>query len=116
MARLAELLARQGAGAGGPQDLRIDSLLTTSAATVALVEEIENAGPFGAAAPAPRFAFANVAVSARRIGDSHLKLTLSDGTGPGAGCHRLRCLRRPAWPGAGERRATAAFTWRASWS
>jgi single-stranded-DNA-specific exonuclease len=83
MARLGELLARQDAHAVDPHDLRIDSLLTTSAATIALVEEIENAGPFGAAAPAPRFAFANVAVSARRIGDGHLKLTLSDGTGPG---------------------------------
>ena len=82
MTRLGELLARQGAGAGGPQDLRIDSLLAPAAATVALVEEIENAGPFGAAAPAPRFAFANVAVSARRIGDSHLKLSISDGAGP----------------------------------
>ncbi len=82
MTRLAELLARQGAGDGGPRDLRIDSLLTTTAATLALVEEIENAGPFGAAAPAPRFAFANVAVSARRIGESHLKLSLSDGAGP----------------------------------
>ena len=81
MARLADLLARQGAGAGGPHDLRIDSLLTTSAATVALIEQIEDAGPFGAAAPAPRFAFANVAVSARRIGEAHLKLALSDGTG-----------------------------------
>lgn len=82
MVRLAELLARQGAGAIGPRDLRIDSLLTTTAATVALVEEIENAGPFGAAAPAPRFAFANAAVSARRIGESHLKLTVNDGSGP----------------------------------
>ena len=82
MERLAELLARQGAGATGPQDLRIDSLMAPSAATVALLEEIENAGPFGAAAPAPRFAFANVALSTRRVGDSHLKLTLSDGAGP----------------------------------
>jgi single-stranded-DNA-specific exonuclease len=83
MARLSDLLARQGAGAVGPRDLRVDGLLTTGAATVALVEELENAGPFGAAAPAPRFAFARVSVSARRIGDSHLKLNLSDGLGPG---------------------------------
>lgn len=82
MARLSDLLARQGSGAGGPQDLRIDSLLSTSAATVAFVDEIENAGPFGAAAPAPRFAFANALVSARRIGESHLKLSVSEGTGP----------------------------------
>lgn len=82
MARLSDLLARQGAGAEGPQDLRIDGLLATSAATVALVEQIETAGPFGAAAPAPRFAFANAQVSARRIGESHLKLSISDGAGP----------------------------------
>ena len=82
MDRLSELLARQGAVTSGPQGLRIDSLLSTGAATVALVEEIESAGPFGAAAPAPRFAFANAQVSGRRIGDSHLKLTVSDGSGP----------------------------------
>ncbi|WP_374374947.1 single-stranded-DNA-specific exonuclease RecJ [Tabrizicola sp.] len=82
MERLADLLARQGSGAQGPQDLRIYGLLATSAATVALVEQVETAGPFGQAAPAPRFAFANAQVSARRIGDSHLKLTVSDGSGP----------------------------------
>jgi single-stranded-DNA-specific exonuclease len=82
MARLSDLLARQGAGAAGPQDLRIDGLLATGAATVALVEQIEAAGPFGAAAPAPRFAFADAMVTGRRIGDSHLKLSLSDGSGP----------------------------------
>jgi single-stranded-DNA-specific exonuclease len=82
MERLADLLARQGAGSTGPQDLRIDALLATSAATVALVEDVENAGPFGASAPAPRFAFANAMVTGRRIGDSHLKLSVSDGSGP----------------------------------
>ena len=82
MDRLADLLAKQGSGSEGPANLRIDSLLMTSAATLQLVEQIEAAGPFGAAAPAPRFAFANAAVSARRIGDTHLKLTLSDGSGP----------------------------------
>lgn len=82
MARLSDLLARQGAGSTGPLDLRIDGLLATGAATVALVEEIENAGPFGASAPAPRFAFANAQVSGRRIGDSHLKLSINDGSGP----------------------------------
>lgn len=82
MARLTDLLARQGAAAGGPRDLRIDSLLTTAAATVALIEQIEDAGPFGASAPAPRFAFANVSVNPRRMGDNHLKLSISDGSGP----------------------------------
>ena len=82
MARLAELLEKQGAGAGGPQDLRLDSLLSPAAATPDLIEQIEAAGPFGQSAPAPRFAFAAQTVVARRIGENHLKLTFGE---PGAG-------------------------------
>jgi single-stranded-DNA-specific exonuclease len=82
MARLGDLLARQGAGRGGAADLRLDGLLMTGAATAQLVEQIEAAGPFGASAPAPRFAFADQAVTARRVGETHLRLTLSDGMGP----------------------------------
>jgi len=81
MARLSDLLARQGAGAEGPRELHVDSLLTPMAATPALIEQIEAAGPFGAQAPAPRFAFADVAINARRIGEAHLRLNLDDGTG-----------------------------------
>ncbi len=78
MARLGELLARQGAGEAGPADLRLDGLLMPSAATMQLVEQIDQAGPFGASAPAPRFAFADQAVSARRIGENHLRITFGD--------------------------------------
>ena len=78
MARLGELLARQGSGAGGREALRIDGLLMPGAATPALVEQIEQAGPYGAGAPAPRFVFADQAVAARRIGESHLRLTFGD--------------------------------------
>jgi single-stranded-DNA-specific exonuclease len=81
MARLAELLARQGAGLAGPADLRLDSLLMPSAATTALVEQIEQAGPYGASAAAPRFAFADQAVQGRRIGEKHLRLSFGDGMG-----------------------------------
>lgn len=83
MARLAALLARQGAGAAGPRDLRIDTLLMPRAATPELLERIEAAGPFGQAAPAPRFAFAGMAITqCRRVGENHLKIGLSDGSGP----------------------------------
>ncbi|MFT7060442.1 MAG: single-stranded-DNA-specific exonuclease [Pseudorhodobacter sp.] len=81
MARLAELLARQGSGSAGPTDLRLDSLLMPSAATPALIEQIEAAGPFGAGSPAPRFAFADQQVTGRRIGESHLRITFGDGMG-----------------------------------
>jgi single-stranded-DNA-specific exonuclease len=82
MARLAELLGRQGAGDAGPRDLRLDGVLMPGAATLSLVEEIDKAGPFGQGAPAPRFAIPSVAIShARRIGENHLKLSFGDGLG-----------------------------------
>ena len=76
MARLTELLARQGAGAGGQLDLRIDGLLMPTGVTLALVEQVETAGPFGASAPAPRFVLPDVTFTARRFGDSHLRLSI----------------------------------------
>ncbi len=82
MARLSELLARQGAGQGGPADLKLDGALMPGAASVELVEQIETAGPFGAGAPAPRYALPDIAIRhTRRVGDQHLKLTLTDGVG-----------------------------------
>jgi len=82
MARLGELLARQGAGAALPHDLALDGMLMPGAADTALIREIERAGPFGAAAPAPRFAFPDLMVHhQRRVGDAHLRLSLGDGLG-----------------------------------
>ena len=83
MARMAELLARQGAGQGGAQALRLDGVLMPGAATPDLVTQLEQAGPFGMAAPAPRFAFPDCTIhSARRVGEAHLKVSFSDGQGP----------------------------------
>jgi single-stranded-DNA-specific exonuclease len=81
MARLSALLARQGAGREGPAALPLDGLLALSALTPDLVSRIEAAGPFGPAAPAPRFACADVTVTARRVGETHLKASLRDTTG-----------------------------------
>ncbi|MCF6317232.1 MAG: single-stranded-DNA-specific exonuclease RecJ [Marinosulfonomonas sp.] len=82
MARLTELLAKQGAGEAGPADLKLDGILMPGAATVDLIEQLEQAGPFGASAPAPRFAFPDVEINfTKRIGDNHLKLTFGDGLG-----------------------------------
>ncbi|PIE07575.1 MAG: single-stranded-DNA-specific exonuclease RecJ [Rhodobacterales bacterium] len=82
MARLSELLARQGAGAMGPRELRLDGVLMPGAATPELIARIEAAGPYGAGAPAPRFAFPDMAVGfARAVGQNHLKLTIADGLG-----------------------------------
>jgi single-stranded-DNA-specific exonuclease len=80
MARLSELLARQGAGEGGAGALRLDGVLMPEAATPELIERIEAAGPFGASAPAPRFAFPAMRIRMTRpVGEGHLKLGFSDG-------------------------------------
>lgn len=83
MEALGAQLARQGAGQVGPKDMRIDATLMPGAATVELVSRIAAAGPFGQAAPAPRFAFPDVRIlNARSVGDGHLQLRIGDGTGP----------------------------------
>lgn len=95
MERLSELLAKQGAGAAGPADLRLDGTLLASAARVPLIETIETAGPYGAGAPAPRFALPDMGVAfAKQVGDGHLKLTLTDGMGT-----KLDAIAFGAWDG-----------------
>jgi single-stranded-DNA-specific exonuclease len=84
MARLAELLEKQGAHLAGAADLRLDGMLMPAAATVELAEQIEQAGPFGAGAPAPRYVFADMQIRfAKRVGESHLKISFGDGGGAG---------------------------------
>ncbi|WP_296423853.1 single-stranded-DNA-specific exonuclease RecJ [Yoonia sp.] len=82
MQRLGDLLAKQGAGDIGPADLRLDGILMPGAATVELIDQIENAGPFGAGAPAPRFAFPDCQILfAKQVGANHLKISFGDGLG-----------------------------------
>ncbi|WP_085803907.1 single-stranded-DNA-specific exonuclease RecJ [Roseovarius albus] len=82
MARLSELLAKQGAGQAGPSDLKLDGMLMPGAASIDLLHQIEAAGPFGASAPGPRYVFADMAISfAKRVGDNHLKIRFGDGLG-----------------------------------
>jgi single-stranded-DNA-specific exonuclease len=99
MARLGELLARQGAGVGGPRELRIDSLVMPAAATPELVEDIEQAGPFGQGAPAPRFALAGCEIrDTRRIGEGHVKLTLGGSDGARLEAVAFRAFEGPLGP------------------
>ena len=82
MERLSELLERQGAGTLGPGDMRLDGMPMPGAATVELVEALEQAGPFGAGASAPRFALPDLMVRhAREVGSGHLKVSFTDGMG-----------------------------------
>ncbi len=78
MARIADLLDKQGATQLGPRDLRIDGALDPQGATVELINDLETAGPFGAGASGPRVAFpAQTIAFAKPVGDGHLSLTLS---------------------------------------
>ena len=80
MARLSELLGKQGAGEIGRSDLKVDGLLMPGAATVELIEVIEQAGPFGAGALAPRFVFPDCTIHFTKVvGANHLKITFGDG-------------------------------------
>jgi single-stranded-DNA-specific exonuclease len=82
MARLAELLEKDLLGRSGVRDLRISGLLETGGATPDVYRRIEDAGPFGQAAPAPRFVFADQLIdSATTMGDKHLRLSFRS---PGA--------------------------------
>lgn len=82
MDRLAEILGQQGAGKEGPRSLRLDGALMPGAVTPELVAQLEAAGPFGASAPAPRFALADMRVeNPRRMGDTHLRFRCSGGDG-----------------------------------
>jgi single-stranded-DNA-specific exonuclease len=100
MARLAELLARQGAGALGPRDLALDGLLMPGAATAELCAALETAGPFGMGAPAPRFAFPDCAIRhVRRVGEGHLKIALSDGMGATLDAIAFGAFEGPLGPG-----------------
>ena len=83
MERLSEMMEKQGAGALGPRDLKLDGLMMASAANVPLVEQLEKAGPFGAGAAAPRFAFPDQQIGfTKEVGQGHLKFSFSDGMGP----------------------------------
>lgn len=76
MERLSALLARQNVPSG-PRSLRLDGIIMPKAATPELINQLDAAGPFGAAAPAPRFALPAALIrNTHRVGESHLKLTI----------------------------------------
>ncbi len=80
MARLSDLLARQGSGLTIHQDLRVDAIILPSGATTELIELLDQVGPFGASAPAPRFGFPNMKITfSKPVGETHLKFTATDG-------------------------------------
>lgn len=100
MARLKELLARDIAERSGLKELRISGLLETPAATQELLEQIEAAGPYGQASPAPRFAFADQLIdSAATMGDNHLRLSFRSPGAPALEAVAWGAMNTPLGPG-----------------
>ncbi|MEM0944617.1 MAG: DHHA1 domain-containing protein, partial [Pseudomonadota bacterium] len=99
MAALAARLASQGEQPIGLADLTIDGALMPAAATPDLIGQLEAAGPFGQANPAPRLAFGRVEIAhLKEVGQGHLQLRLRAGQGPALDA----ILFRAAGTGLGE--------------
>ncbi|MFN3525852.1 MAG: single-stranded-DNA-specific exonuclease RecJ [Paracoccus sp. (in: a-proteobacteria)] len=100
MERLADLIARDLAGRTGSGDLRISGLLEPSGATPQMYRLLEDAGPFGQAAPAPRFAFADQMIdSAATMGDRHLRLQFRSPGSPALEAVAWGAMDGPLGPG-----------------
>ena len=79
---LGERLAKAGAGRQGTRDLNLDGALSVSGATRDLVDTLEQAGPYGAGHPEPRFAVADAhIVRADRVGTDHVRVILAGPSG-----------------------------------
>jgi single-stranded-DNA-specific exonuclease len=99
--------------------LEIDGLLALAAADMRLLHLIEQAGPYGAGAPEPLFALADVRPKfARRVGDAHIAFELEDASGVRLRAIAFRMADGPAGDAirAGERLHVSgrlkADTWR----
>ncbi|MDB6176528.1 single-stranded-DNA-specific exonuclease RecJ [Paracoccus sp. Z330] len=75
MDRLGELLKHDLENRDAVGEMRVSGLLEPSGATPAMLRQLEDAGPYGQAAPAPRFVFADQLIdSASTMGENHLRL------------------------------------------
>ena len=82
MLRLSEMIAHLGVNINRSPGLKVSGVLQPEAVTIELFDLLEQAGPFGPSAPAPRFVLPNVRVSYHRwIKGQHLQLKLRGETG-----------------------------------
>jgi len=76
--------------------LEVDGALSAGGANVELIEDIERAGPFGNGNPAPVFAFpAHRVAYADRVGNNHVRITLSSGGEAGLKAVAFRAADAP---------------------
>ena len=84
-------------GAADSDDLlELDGALSAGGASVASIEDIERAGPFGNGNPAPIFAFpAHRIAFADRVGNGHVRITLTSADGASLKAVAFRAADRP---------------------
>lgn len=93
---LVEGLDKASESAAATRSLDVDAVLTASAASLDLAHAIESAAPYGTGFPEPVFAFASHRVTyAGAVGTNHIKVTLSDGQGPGLSAIAFRAAETP---------------------
>ncbi len=77
MERIAQLLELQEPALDAPRSVRVDGEIQAEAATLDLIEALENAGPYGAGAPHPRVVLPFQQIAYRRVvGNGHLQLSI----------------------------------------
>ncbi|MGU3494877.1 single-stranded-DNA-specific exonuclease RecJ [Xanthobacteraceae bacterium A53D] len=82
--------------AGGEGELIIDGALTASGASPRLLEEVAQAGPYGAGNPEPVFAFpAHRLTYAETFGNGHVRARLVSGDGTSLKAVAFRCAEEP---------------------
>ncbi|MCF6321810.1 MAG: single-stranded-DNA-specific exonuclease RecJ [Rhizobiaceae bacterium] len=78
------------------EKLMIDGALSARSATFDLVQLLERAGPYGSGHPSPIFAFpAHTIQYVERVGQSHLRLTISAGDGAKLNAIAFRAVETP---------------------
>jgi len=79
---LNELLSDEVADARKKLSLKIDALVAPSAAGQAIIDKIEQVGPYGAGNPQPLFAFSDLRIAyAERVRGGHVRCAFEDGIG-----------------------------------
>ncbi|MBS0470453.1 MAG: single-stranded-DNA-specific exonuclease RecJ [Proteobacteria bacterium] len=97
---LSDRFARADAALAAMADLDIDAAVSPAGATLALCEEIAQAGPFGAGNAEPLIALPDVQVAfADVVGKDHVKLRLRGGDGAQLDAIAFRVVDRPLGQG-----------------
>jgi single-stranded-DNA-specific exonuclease len=78
------------------EKLQIDGALTARSATLNLIDQLEHAGPYGSGHANPIFAFPSHTIQyVDRVGQSHLRLTISSGDGAKLNAIAFRVIDTP---------------------